>query len=70
MSAATFDSLEQVRCPACGELAGLEAEDVPAAVTYWAENGPVVTECGACGADLTLHEHMIRWWDVTGRGGS
>ncbi len=64
MKTKTFDTIEEITCPYCGELQGYEVSDNGAELTtYWGEES-VDGECHNCGKKFIIQEQVRREWEV------
>lgn len=53
----------EVKCPKCGYV--FDGEDLGSElITYWAEAGPVESECPSCQAELMIEESVERTYEV------
>lgn len=60
----SFNEIEKIECPHCGEICGFDNVDYgEELITYWGEES-VEMDCPNCGKKFFIYECVHRDWDV------
>lgn len=60
----SFDTIEEIRCPHCGEICGFEtADNGEELITYWGDEATDM-ECRVCNKQFIVQERVCRDWEV------